>query len=229
MLRVAVEKVIRHERPRDLPAVRDWYLQDLEEAGKKPDQVVSRLNELTALKIFAPDLTPEAFFSESWVLSFNKLESEELKRFVILLVLDALKVHVLSQGDSPAPGGLRTLRHLLFIDEARRILRDAKSQSLVDLIRQSRSKGQVVVLISQDPSDFEGQADDFTTQLGTVISFACSQTQRGLRALQGAYGRKLQSKEFSDTYLPQGVAFAKLPSREAERIQCWGDTVGRSK
>ena len=67
------------------------------------------------------------------------------------------------------------------------------------------------MLLSQDPSDFEAQTDDFTTQLGTVIAFACNQTQKGLGSLQGVFGRELQASEFSDTYLPPGVAFVKLP------------------
>ena len=81
------------------------------------------------------------------------------------------------------------------------------------------------MLLSQDPSDFEGQTDDFTTQLGAVVAFACAQTQRGLGALQGVFGRKLQASEFSDTYLPTylppGVAFVKLPGRPPDRIRCW--------
>ena len=77
------------------------------------------------------------------------------------------------------------------------------------------------MLLSQDPSDFDGQADDFTSQLGTVVAFACAQSSQGLRALQGVYGRKVQPQEFADTYLPKGVAFTKLPGRTAERIKCW--------
>ena len=77
------------------------------------------------------------------------------------------------------------------------------------------------MLLSQDPSDFEGQSYDFTTQLGAVISFYCNQTQRGLRSLQGVFGRKLQAEEFSDSHLETGVAFAKLPGRQPMRIRCW--------
>ena len=77
------------------------------------------------------------------------------------------------------------------------------------------------MLLSQDPSDFVGQADDFTKQLGTVVAFACAQSTRGLKDLGGAYGRKLQPQEFSDTTLPPGVAFAKLQNRAAERVRAW--------
>lgn len=164
---------------------------------------------------------PSEFFRNSWVLSLKSLGTEELKKIVILLILDALRSFVLSQPDSEVVEGYRSLRHLLIIDEARRILANKKYQSLVDLVRQGRSKGEVVMLLSQDPSDFDGQADDFTTQLGTIVAFACAQSDRGLRSLQGAFGRRLQPSEFSDTFLPAGVAFTKLPSRLPERIACW--------
>jgi hypothetical protein len=223
LLRTAVEKVIKFERRRDLPIVKDAYRQELDAAGKGHDSIMSRLNELTQLKVFSPELSPAKFFGKSWVLSLKALGTDELKRIAILLLLDSLRSFMLSQPDTAAPNGFRSFRHLLVIDEARRILAEKKYQSLVDLLRQGRSKGEVAMLLSQDPSDFDGQADDFTTQLGTVIAFACSQGQRGLRALQGAYGRRLQPQEFSDTFLPTGVAFAKLPGREAERIRCWGN------
>ena len=146
---------------------------------------------------------------------------EELKRLVTLVLLDAVSAFLLDQADSAVTGGFRILRHLLVLDEARKVLKERRSESLVDLVRQGRSKGSVVMLLSQDPSDFEGQTDDFTTQLGTVIAFACAQTQKGLGALQGVFGRKLQASEFTDTYLTPGVAFVKLPGQPPERIRCW--------
>jgi DNA sulfur modification protein DndE len=101
------------------------------------------------------------------------------------------------------------------------VLKESKNVALVDLITKSRSKGSVVMLLSQDPSDFEGQEYDFMTQIGAVIAFACNQSRTGLKALEGVFGRKLQSNEFSDTWLEQGVAFCKLPTRQPERIRCW--------
>ena len=222
MLRIAVEKVIRNEKRRDLTAIRDAYKLELTAANKKHDGILSRLNELTQLQMFSATSSPAQFFSQSWVLSMKTVGSEELKKLVILLVLDSLRSFILSQQESPVIEGYRTLRHLLVIDEARRILANKRYQSLVDLVRQGRSKGEVVMLLSQDPSDFEGQADDFTTQLGTIIAFACAQTQKGLRSLQGPFNRRVLPNEFADTYLPPGVAFAKLPGRDAERIMCWG-------
>lgn len=227
LLRMSVEKVIKHSPTKDLWAIRAQYGSELQAANKQFDSISSRLDELTTLSVFAPQLSAGDFFARSWVLSLRLLGTEELKRLVVLLVLDALRAHMLSSADTIVTGGYRALRHLLIIDEARRILAEKRNESLVDLIRQGRSKGEVVMLLSQDPSDFDGHTEDFTKQLGTVIAFSCSQSQRGLKALQGAYGRRLQPMEFSEAQLPPGVAFAKLPGREAERIRCWGERDAR--
>lgn len=220
VLRTAIEQVINDGSRRDLSAIRDAYEGELNAIGKQKDSIVGRLNEVTTLQCFSPDMSMSEFFERSWVLSLNHI-SEELKRLVILLVLDSLKSYIGGLSDAPIEAGFRGLRNVLVVDEARRILAERKYESLVDLVRQGASKGLVVMLLSQDPSDFESQADDFTTQLGTVVAFACSQTEKGLRKLKGVYGRKVQAKEFSDTHLPTGVAFCKLPGRQPERIQCW--------
>lgn len=221
LLRRAIEGVIRSNRDRDLVAIRDAYEAELQMQGKESDSIVSRLNELTGLHCFVPEMQPSEFFKRSWILSLKELRSDELKRLIILMVLDSVSSYLLSQAESPIINGFRSLRQLLVVDEARKILRERKYESLVDLVRQGRSKGACVILLSQDPSDFEGQADDFTTQLGTVIAFACAQSNRGLRSLRGVFGRVLQPNEFSDTHLPVGIALTKLPGREAERIRCW--------
>ena len=220
LLRTAIERVITDRGSRNLDEIRDVYEQELRSAGKENDSIISRLNELTHLQCFEAKLQPAQFFNQSWVVSLKGLP-EELKRLVTLILLDSVSSFLLDQSDSPVSGGFRVFRHLLVLDEARKVLKERRSESLVDLVRQGRSKGSVVMLLSQDPSDFEGQTDDFTTQLGAVIAFACAQTSKGLGALQGVFGRKLQASEFSDTYLPPGTAFVKLPGCLPERIRCW--------
>lgn len=134
---------------------------------------------------------------------------------------DTTTAYVLSHADSPVVNGFRALRHILVGAEARKIPMERKCQPLSNLVRLSRSEDEVVVLLSQDASDFEGQADDLLSRLGTATAFACAQSQRGLRALAGVFGRKVQPNEFTDTHLTKGVALVKLPEREPERIRCW--------
>jgi hypothetical protein len=225
LLRTAIQDLINDDAPHNLENINDYYQRALSANGKKPDSIVSRLNELTNIPCFTPTLSPSQFFSQSWVVSLKGLP-EELKRLVTLILLDTVSAFILEQADSAVSGGFRTLRHVLVVDEARKVLQERHSESLVDLVRQGRSKGSVVMLLSQDPSDFDGAADDFLSQIGTAIAFACAQNERGLRSLAGVFGRKVQPNEFADTWLQKGVAFVKLPEREAERIRCWSPANG---
>jgi len=220
LLQDSIAAVSARAGNRDLGTIRQNYEQAIQAAGKQFDSVVSRLKELTELRCFSPSLTPTEFFGQSWVISL-KLLPEELKKLVTLMLLESLCSYTLAQKDSAVNAGVRTLRHVLIVDEARKVLKEAKNMALIDLITKSRSKGSSVMLLSQDPSDFEGQDYDFMTQIGVVVAFACHQSRSGLKALEGVFGRKLQSNEFSDTWLEQGVAFCKLPGRLPERIRCW--------
>ncbi len=217
----SVEQVITTGDDRSLTSIKQTYEGRLEIDGAEMDSIAARLDELTRLRCFAPEMTAADFFSRSWVISLMHVQSEELKRLIMLLLLDATAMYFLAQPEAALQGGFRRMRQVLVIDEARKILQEKKSESLVQLVTRSAAKGLSVMLLSQDPSDFEGQSYDFTTQLGAVISFYCNQTQRGLRSLQGVFGRKLQSEEFSDAYLETGVAFTKLPGRQPMRIRCW--------
>jgi len=206
---------------RDLSAVLAKYEALLQTNGKSVDTVVSRLKELTSLKCFSSEHSPDEFFAKSFVISL-KILPEELKKLVTLMLLESLSASILTKTEaSVSSDGFRKVRQVVVIDEARKVLKNAKNDALVDIVTKSRSKGVSVMLLSQDPSDFEGQEYDFMTQIGGVVAFACNQSTGGLRALEGAFGRKVQTREFSDTYLEQGVAFCKLPGREPERVRCW--------
>ncbi len=217
----SIEQVITTGDSRSLKSILQTYEGRLQIDGEDMDSIAARLDELTRLRCFEPTMAASEFFSRSWVVSLMHIQSEELKRLVMLLLLDATAMHFLAQPEATLRGGFRQMRQVVVIDEARKILQEKKSESLVQLVTRSAAKGLSVMLLSQDPSDFEGQSYDFTTQLGAVISFYCNQTQRGLRSLQGVFGRKLQAEEFSDSYLETGVAFAKLPGRQPMKIKCW--------
>jgi hypothetical protein len=220
-LLTCIERIARNPGERSLARIASEYDQALTVDGANPDTISSVLNEVTRFHAFEPTMTPREFFSRSWVLSISANIPESYKNLIMQFLLDAEAAYWLSQDDAPLVDGHRGLRHLLVIDEAKRILKKARSDSLVDLVTRSRSRGCCIMLISQDPGDFEGTDYDFMQQIGAVISFACSQTDRGLTALKGVFGRRVMPNEFSDSRLTEGLAFCKLPQREPEVIRCW--------
>jgi hypothetical protein len=220
-LLTCIERISRNPGERSLPRIFLEYKQAMESEAQKNDSILSLLSEVTRFNAFVPTMTPAEFFSRSWVISLSSDIPESYKNLIMQFLLDAEAAFWLNQDDAPLVDGHRGLRHLLVIDEAKRILKKARSDSLVDLITRSRSRGCCIMLLSQDPGDFEGTDYDFMQQIGTVISFACNQTDRGLTALKGVFGRRVMPNEFSDSRLTEGLAFCKLPQHEPEVIRCW--------
>lgn len=185
--------------------------------GRRPNTIEAKLSEMAALQLFEPRVAPDLFFSGRWAIGLGGT-TEESKRLVIFLILDALARHLLTLPDSSTDsGGHRAMRHLLVIDEAREIL-SYRHNALSSLVRQSAAKGGIVMLLSQSPEDFEGE-DDFLSQLGSIVVFTSS--TKSVKDLNAAFGQRKSAEDFSDKVLPAGVAWAKLPRHDLIKVRAW--------
>ena len=144
---------------------------EYEERERGPDELTSTLNELTQFALFLPDHPPADFFSRSWIILLPQDSSEEMRRLIINLTLNALDRWLNALPDAPTDdSGVRALRHVTLLDEAHVILR-TRLPALANLVRMSRSKGGVVLLASQSPDDFEGAEDGYLDNMGMTLAF----------------------------------------------------------
>nr|VFK65175.1 MAG: DNA sulfur modification protein DndE [Candidatus Kentron sp. UNK]VFK71322.1 MAG: DNA sulfur modification protein DndE [Candidatus Kentron sp. UNK] len=204
--------------PITLDDIQHRFEEFAEEEGKSPGSIGAKLGEINSLGMFFPNLSPAEFFSKRWVISLGDA-SDEPKRLVMFLLLDALNNYLMSLPDSNVDSaGNRALRHLLIVDEAREIL-SYRHGALSSLIRRSASKGGVVMLLSQSPDDFEQEEDDFLEQMGSIGVFAFSSPR--VKNLSAAFGCLIAPRDFSDKRLPTGVALVKIPGEVARRIVAW--------
>jgi len=66
--------------------------------------------------------------------------------------------------NTPVENGFQGIRYVLMIDEAHIIFKEKKSQELLEkILREIRSKGVSVVLLSQGIEEFNQQSFDFST------------------------------------------------------------------
>ena len=67
--------------------------------------------------------------------------------------------------------------------------------------------------------NFDQEADDFLSQMGSIVVF--SSATKSVRNLRAALGRRITPEEFSDSELPRGVAWMKLPGRDPTKVLAW--------
>lgn len=181
----ALEASLLAHNPCTLPHIKDALVDVYAEQGAKEDGAVAALVDLCRLPLFEPRMSPAEFFSKSWIISLPASVPELVRVAVVSLLTDALERHINSLGDSSTDEeGNRALRSLCVIDEAHKIL-GARLPGLANLIRLGRSKGAAVMLISQRPDDFEGEDDDFLSEMGLIVCFSTNAKDNAVKRILG--------------------------------------------
>lgn len=197
----ALEDALRTCHPCTLEDVRNSLQNVYANLGAKEDGAVSALVDLCRLPLFDPRLSPEEFFCRSWIISLPADVPELTRVAVVSLVIDALERYINALPDAPTDEeGNRALRVMCVVDEAHRIL-GARLPGLANLIRLGRSKGAAVMLISQRPDDFDGEDDDFLSEMGLITCFGTNADASAVKRIFGS-GTSL-------TTLKTGEAFVK--------------------
>ncbi len=215
-LREAVFQTLRTRRddtPSTLSNVSRALEAEYQRRNRRPDELTATLNELNQFSLFDPQMRPEEFFSRSWIIRLPQDSTAEVRRLIINLTLDALDRWLNSQEDAPEVDGRRALRHVCMLDEAHVILA-TKLPALTNLIRMSRSKGGVIMLVSQSPDDFEGEEEGFLDNMGLVLAFNTQAKAGPTRRIFGA-GASLPD-------LTVGEALCRIRSEaRTRRITAW--------
>ncbi|MCU0424259.1 MAG: ATP-binding protein [Candidatus Kapabacteria bacterium] len=194
---------------------------ELERTEKKADSLTSVFRPLTEHNLFAEKEMPlwDSLLNRSVIFDIHALPAK--KELCVFFILKELQRKIMALPDSPVHPGTsaRTMRTVIVIDEAHHFLNDKKRvKILAEMIREVRSKGVAVVLLSQSPSDFDQAEFDFLEMLEFV--FVLQSNASAHNFLQQVFGvsadeaRKLKSN-IAD--LPAHTAFTKV-AKVVEKI-----------
>ena len=116
--------------------------------------------------------------------------------------------------------GNRALRLIVFVDEAHKLMSvdGGPPASLGALIRESRSKGGSLFLVSQSPDDFVTNRENYFENIGLGICFATNATPGPLQ--------EMFKQPVDLAGLPTGVAITRLPDRGIVRVRAWKEAGG---
>lgn len=192
-----------------------WY----QENGLKPDSLLETLREMAAFPMFDEVTDTDAcpLIESSHVIDIHGLP-DSLRKMLVFLTLDRLYSHIWRMPDSPLDEkGNRECRLLIVIDEAHHYL-PCKQPTLEKLVREGRSKGVFVWLLSQSPDDFDQPQYNFAREIGLTIVFAC--VVESPRILEAVLGGDLLPTQLSQ--LGTGVALTRVPGQSAPAaVQMW--------
>lgn len=212
-LRDATIRVLNRKEQVSLVDIRDEVREIYEEKNRKDDVMISTFNDLCAYSLFTPEMSPYQFFRKNWIIDVHSAP-ETVQRLVVFLIIDAVNTYLTRLKDTPLDSeGNRALRLILGVDEARKVL-GYQQQSLINIVRSSRSKGGSVMLISQSPDDFAQEEENFLENIGLT---ACFRTNAKNNALRAVFGQQVDLAG-----LDNGVCVTRIPEKRGVlRVRTW--------
>ena len=212
IIREAAERALNGQVPVRVSDVFDRLKELYAEKRKKDDIVTATFKDMVAWELFRPKLNPTQFLSRSWVIDLHAAP-EAVKRLVVFLLMDAVHTHLSHEPDSPLDdAGNRSLRLVVCVDEARLVL-GYDHQSIISLVRESRSKGGVMVFISQSPDDFDQKNENFFENIGLGVCFRTNARSAALNQMLG--------QNFDLGSLKDGVCVTRLVERGLIQVRAW--------
>jgi DNA sulfur modification protein DndE len=139
------------------------HLQEI--TGDKKDTLTEIIDELARYQIFIDDPKNQAnFFSKNLYLSLSGDLSNSVRFTSLFLIINYIYNTFMNMDNTPVEDGVIALRYVILIDEAHVIFKEKKYQELLEkMLREIRSKGVSVVLLSQGIDEYNQPDFDFST------------------------------------------------------------------
>jgi len=133
--------------------------------GDKKDTLTEIMDELSRYKIFIDDPKNESnFLNSNLYLSLSGDLSNSVRFTSLFLIINYLYNTFMNMDNSPIENNVKALRYVLLIDEAHVLFKEKKYQDILEkLLREIRSKGVSVVLLSQGIDEYNQPNFDFSS------------------------------------------------------------------
>jgi DNA sulfur modification protein DndE len=149
----------------EYPTLNLIYEKVLEVYGDKRDTLTEILEGLSELDIFQKNHS-NSFLLKNHYFSLSGDLPNAIRFTSVFLIINYVYNIFMNMENTPVENNYKGIRYALVIDEAHVIFKDKKAQDLLDsMLREIRSKGVSVILLSQGISEF--------TQPGTEFSSNC--------------------------------------------------------
>lgn len=156
--------------------------------GDKKDTLTEIMDELSRYKIFIDDPKNESnFLNSNLYLSLSGDLSNSVRFTSLFLIINYLYNTFMNMDNSPVENNVKALRYVLLIDEAHVLFKEKKYQDILEkLLREIRSKGVSVVLLSQGIDEYNQPNFDFSSMC--EIAFLLDIKDKNIKSMEKFLG-----------------------------------------
>lgn len=156
--------------------------------GDKRDTLTEIIDELSRYRIFIDDPKNESnFFNRNLYLSLSGDLSNSIRFTSLFLIINYIYNTFMNMDNTPVEDGVNAMRYVVLIDEAHVIFKEKKYQSILEkMLREIRSKGVSVVLLSQGIEEYNQPDFDFSSMC--EIAFLLDIKDRNIKVMEKFLG-----------------------------------------
>ena len=171
-LKDATRIAFQNAKPGTYPSIRDVY-QNVIAADNRPSTLREILENLSDMELFQTKVDLQnSFLNQNYYLSLSGDLSNNIRFTSVFLIINYIYNTFMNMDNAPIEGKYQGMRYVFLIDEAHVIFKEKKSQDLLEkILREIRSKGVSVVLLSQGIEEFNQPSFDFSSMCETAFLF----------------------------------------------------------
>ncbi|SIT81979.1 DndE family protein [Pontibacter indicus] len=172
-LRDATRDAFAAKKNGGYPSFNDIFNFVLDAEGDKASKLREVLQSLSELELFESKVDlKNSFLNKNHYLSLSGDLPKAVRFTAVFLLINYIYNIFMNMENAPIEGKYQGMRYVLLIDEAHVIFKEKKSQDLLEkILREIRSKGVSVVLLSQGIEEFNQPSFDFSSMCETAFLF----------------------------------------------------------
>ncbi len=172
-LKEATREAFATKKNGNYPSFREIYNRVIDHEGDKASTLKEILQSLSELDLFETKTdTKNSFLNKNYYLSLSGDLPKSVRFTSVFLIINYIYNTFMNMENAPIEGKFQGMRYVLLIDEAHVIFKEKKSQDLLEkILREIRSKGVSIVLLSQGIEEFNQPSFDFSSMCETAFLF----------------------------------------------------------
>lgn len=169
-LRDATLEAFKDKKTGEYPTLAEIYSYLTERMGDKVDTLTSLMDSLSAYNVFSEGQRGEHFINKNIYLSLGSKLPTALRFTSLFLIVNYIYNTFMNMDSAPIEDDTASMRYVLLIDEAHVIFKERKYQDILEtMLREIRSKGVSIILLSQGIEEFSQKNFDFSTLCDTAF------------------------------------------------------------
>lgn len=171
-LKEATKNAFAKKKDGTYPGFSD-ILQEINSIQKKPSSLTEIMENLGDMELFdGSKIKSSDLFDQNFYFSLGGNLPKNIRLTAVFLIINYIYNSFMNMDEAPIKNDIQGIRYVLLIDEAHVLFNDKKSQELLEsILREIRSKGVSIILLSQGIEEFVKEGFDFSSMCATTMLF----------------------------------------------------------